>query len=58
MILVAMESPYDALELPAAPTVLATFGVARNGMDALADVLMNALSPSATLPVSFPASGA
>jgi beta-N-acetylhexosaminidase len=50
---VALAEPFDALAVPAAQTVLCTYGDGELAIDALADVLTGASQATGTLPISL-----
>ena len=54
LIVVATRSPYDAMYLKDAPTVLVTYGLPPPSLRALAEVLTGRLPPSGKLPITLP----
>lgn len=54
LIVVATRSPYDAMYLKDAPTVLVTYGLPPPSLWALAEVLTGRLPPSGKLPITLP----
>lgn len=53
VVMVALESPFDAMEFPEADTVLCTFGFAADAMKVAAETIFGKLQPAGRLPVSL-----
>jgi len=53
-VLIALESPFDALEIPEASTVICTMGFSADAMSVAAEAIFGLCIPTGKLPVAFP----